>query len=67
VKNFLAGRMPYRKQFAEKLDLPLPARVLLLSQFNQLPAGRRNLLLKFGHAGRIGSLRRAGIGTNCLL
>jgi hypothetical protein len=36
VKNFLAGRMPDRKQFGEKLDLPLPARVLSLSQFIHL-------------------------------
>jgi hypothetical protein len=31
--NFLAGRMPYRKQFAQKFILPMFAMVLSLSQF----------------------------------
>jgi hypothetical protein len=55
VENFLAGRMPDRKQFAEKFVLPLPARVLSLLLFIHLPVGQGKILLKFGHRGRIHS------------
>jgi hypothetical protein len=55
VKKFLAGRMPHRKQFAEKFISPLSARVLSLSLFIHLTGNYRKILSKFCHPVRIGS------------
>jgi hypothetical protein len=58
VENFLAGRMPDRKQFAKKFVSPLPARVLSLLLFIHLLGGQGKTLLKFCHRGRIHSFGR---------